>query len=185
MGSRVLPCQSPPHSNPARRKISTNPASIFPADPYGLLSGFRPIAMPQLYADSLLPVPGDEKQPPKLLIRSCSPRFRMLPMTDEKMPVGRLWHDIFVMVRQGAPRQAGRKRQTHGLEKSRLPARLPCPSAATYAWMSPSVAMISSRPCGSISGGSLSAWDATRFVAFFTWRSLVRTPCSQIPSVPL
>lgn len=58
--------------------------------------------MPQLYADSLLPVPGDEKQPPKLLIRSCSPRFRMLPMTDEKMPVGRLWHDIFVMVRQGA-----------------------------------------------------------------------------------
>ncbi len=62
MGSRVLPCQSPPHSNPARRKISINPASIFPADPCGLLSGFRSIAMPQLCADSLLPVPGDEKQ---------------------------------------------------------------------------------------------------------------------------
>ena len=95
----ALPIASPLESG--RRKISTNPASIFPADPCGLLSGFRPIAMPQLYADSLLPVPGDEK-PPKLLIRSCSPRFRMLPMTDEKMPVGRLWHDIFVMVRQGA-----------------------------------------------------------------------------------
>jgi len=35
---------------------------MFPADPCGLLSGFKSIAMPQLWADSLLPVRGDEKQ---------------------------------------------------------------------------------------------------------------------------
>jgi hypothetical protein len=63
-------------------------------------------------------------QSPPLLIRSCSPRSRMLPMTDEKMPVRRLWHDIFVMVAKGST-SGGRKRQTHRLEKSRLPARLP------------------------------------------------------------
>ena len=50
---------------------------MFPADPCGLLSGFKSIAMPQLWADSLLPVRWGRKakHPPKLVILILQPAF--------------------------------------------------------------------------------------------------------------
>src|SRR5260221_438099 len=72
--------------------------------PCGLLSGFKSIAMPQLWADSLLPVRWGRKakHPPKLVILSCSPPSWMLPKTNEKTRVRRRWHVIWVIVRDGS-----------------------------------------------------------------------------------
>ena len=75
MGSRTLPCQFPPHENPACWKIATTPASIFPALPCAFDSGFRSSAMPQAWVESFDPVRcgRNEKHPPKLLIFDCNP----------------------------------------------------------------------------------------------------------------
>ena len=102
MGSRVLPCQSPPtrirlgeKSQPIRRPyFQPILADCSPDSDQSRCPNYMPTVCCQRL--------GTKSNPPKLLIRSCSPRFRMLPMTDEKMPVRRLGHDIFVMVREGA-----------------------------------------------------------------------------------
>src|ERR1700730_16338323 len=60
VASSALPIA--PHSNQGRRKISMRPRSMLPADCCGLLSGFKSIAMLQLWATVCCPCAGDEKQ---------------------------------------------------------------------------------------------------------------------------
>ena len=55
MGSRVFPSQSPPHSNPASRKVAITAGSMLPAVPCGFVSGFRSIAIPQAWVGKLGP----------------------------------------------------------------------------------------------------------------------------------
>src|SRR5258708_15825416 len=155
MGSRTLPCQSPPHSKPASRKILITPGSIFPTVPWAFVSGLRSIAIPQECAESLV-VPvrcgRNEKHPPKLVIFSCRPPLWRRLNTSAKTSARSLWESITVTVRD-LPQESGKgKGNATSVRKSFCQRGSRVWSGRTYLKISPNVARIWSRPWGHARG---------------------------------
>ena len=153
IGSRVLPCQSPPHSNPASAKYCDH-CRIHVAGS-SLLVGLR------IKVDRDAPGMGgelrsrvrcgrNEKQPPKLVILFCESGDLKLVNTSAKTFANNLWQVIALTVCEWSHECQGKRQRDTG-KNTGLPSCFERVVVRNMPKMSPNVVQISSSPCGGVS----------------------------------